>query len=58
MINRNRPLLIRGGHVIDPATNIDGKMDVLLSDGRVAEVAATLRTTQTRRRLSRSRQRT
>ena len=32
-------LLIKGGHVIDPATRIDAPMDVLLRDGRVAEVA-------------------
>jgi dihydroorotase len=33
-------LLIHGGHVIDPAARIDAPMDVLLKDGRVAEVAA------------------
>ena len=32
-------LLIRGGHLIDPAAKIDGAMDVLLKDGRVAEIA-------------------
>src|SRR5438270_188728 len=33
-------LLIKGGHVIDPASRINAPMDVLLRDGRVAEVAA------------------
>ena len=33
-------LLITGGHLIDPAARIDAPMDVLLKDGRVAEVAA------------------
>jgi len=33
-------LLIHGGHLIDPAARIDAAMDVLLKDGRVAEVAA------------------
>ena len=33
-------LLISGGHLIDPAGRIDAPMDVLLKDGRVAEVAA------------------
>jgi dihydroorotase len=33
-------LLIHGGHVIDPAARIDAPMDILLKDGRVAEVAA------------------
>src|SRR5579863_2722477 len=32
-------LLIKGGHVIDPASKIDGPMDILLHDGRVAEIA-------------------
>src|SRR5580700_65705 len=32
-------LLIKGGHVIDPAAKINVPMDVLLRDGRVAEVA-------------------
>jgi len=32
-------LLIKGGHVIDPAAQINELMDVLLRDGRVAEIA-------------------
>ena len=32
-------LLIKGGHLIDPAGRIDAPMDVLLKDGRVSEVA-------------------
>src|SRR5271155_736463 len=32
-------LLIKGGHVIDPAAKINAPMDILLSDGRVAEIA-------------------
>ncbi|MFB3814609.1 MAG: dihydroorotase [Terriglobales bacterium] len=31
-------VLIRGGHVIDPAQNLDAVADVLLRDGRVAEI--------------------
>jgi dihydroorotase len=40
--DRSRPtsLLIKGGHLIDPANKIDALMDVLLRDGQVAEVAA------------------
>ena len=34
-----RSLLIKGGHLIDPAARVDAPMDVLLKDGRVAEVA-------------------
>jgi len=37
---RGVSLLIKGGHLIDPAVRIDAPMDVLLKDGRVAEVAA------------------
>src|SRR6202035_3070482 len=33
-------LLIKGGHVIDPSAKVNAPMDVLLRDGRVAEVAA------------------
>jgi dihydroorotase len=32
-------LLIRGGHLIDPAAKIDAPMDILIERGRVAEVA-------------------
>ena len=31
--------MIKGGHVIDPAARVDAVMDVLLRDGRVAEIA-------------------
>lgn len=33
-------MLIRGGHVIDPAAKIDAAMDLLLREGVVAEVAS------------------
>ena len=32
-------LLIKGGHLIDPAAKVNAPMDILLRDGRVAEVA-------------------
>lgn len=32
-------LLIKGGHVIDPAAKINTPMDIVLRDGRVAEIA-------------------
>jgi len=35
-------LLLKQGHVIDPLNNIDGKMDVAISGGKVAAVAADL----------------
>ena len=37
---RIQGLLIRGGHLIDPAADIDAPMDILLRDGRVAEISA------------------
>jgi dihydroorotase len=37
--SRTGSLLIKGGHLIDPAAKINAPMDVLLRDGHVAEVA-------------------
>lgn len=36
-----KSLSIRNGYLIDPAQKIEGKYDLLLKDGRVAEIAAT-----------------
>jgi dihydroorotase len=36
---RRESLTIRGGYLIDPAQKLEGKYDLLLKDGRVAEVA-------------------
>lgn len=33
-----KPILIRGGHVIDPASGIDALRDLLLMDGKVASI--------------------
>jgi dihydroorotase len=33
-------IVIRGGHLIDPGAGVDGLKDILLKDGRVAEIAA------------------
>src|SRR5277367_5420826 len=35
-----KPILIRGGHLIDPASGIDMPRDLLLIDGKVASVDA------------------
>ena len=32
--------LIKGGHVVDPATSVDGILDVLIEDGKILEVAS------------------
>lgn len=31
-------ILIKNGHVIDPANKVDGKLDILLSDGKIARL--------------------
>jgi dihydroorotase len=36
---RDESLLIRGGHLIDPAADMNAPMDLLLRDGRVTEVS-------------------
>ncbi|HRC84833.1 MAG TPA: amidohydrolase family protein, partial [Thermoanaerobaculia bacterium] len=35
-------LLIRGGRLLDPSLGIDGRRDLLIEDGRVAEVAESI----------------
>ncbi len=35
----SKSLLIKGGHLIDPAAKINAPMDILLREGRVAEIA-------------------
>jgi len=35
-----KPILIRGGHLIDPSSGVDAPRDLLLKDGRVAAVDA------------------
>src|SRR5271156_5823563 len=42
-------LVLRGGHVIDPADNIDGIMDVAVSGNRIAAVAARIPDQQARK---------
>ena len=35
-------LLLAGGHVIDPANNINGPMDVAIAAGKIARVAKSI----------------
>src|SRR4051812_42511199 len=37
--HENPSLLIKGGHLIDPAARINAPMDIVLRDGRVAEIS-------------------
>ena len=39
MTLKSKSLLVTNGHVIDPASGVDSEMDILLRDGKVAEVA-------------------
>jgi len=41
-MSEKKPVLIRGGRVIDPARSVDMIADVLLRDGRIAAVGANL----------------
>lgn len=38
----SRPIVLRGGHVVDPAQGVDAQLDVLLSDGVVARIGREL----------------
>ncbi len=42
-------LLLQGGHVIDPANQIDATMDVAISGGKIAHVAANIPAQQARK---------
>jgi dihydroorotase len=42
MENNTLDLLLKGGHVIDPANAIDGLMDVGITAGKIAKVAAAI----------------
>jgi len=35
-------LLLKGGHVIDPKNNIDGRRDIAIQAGKIAEVSAAI----------------
>jgi dihydroorotase len=35
-------IVIKGGHVIDPKNNIDGVMDIAISNGKIVQVAANI----------------
>jgi dihydroorotase len=41
-------LLIKGGHVVDPAAGVNGARDVLIEDGRIARVDASIEATGAR----------
>jgi dihydroorotase len=42
-------LLIKGGHVIDPKNRIDGMMDIAISSGKIAAVAADIPSSQAKK---------
>ncbi len=33
-------ILIKNGHIIDPANKVDGKLDILIADGKIAKLGA------------------
>lgn len=42
-------LLLKGGHVIDPKNNIDSKMDVAITKGKISKVAANIPSTSSKK---------
>ena len=42
-------LVLRGGHVIDPANDVDGTCDVAISGGKIARVASSIATSRATR---------
>src|ERR1043166_3835260 len=42
-------LVLHGGHVMDPGNQIDGRMDVAVSNGRIAAVQADIPAAQARK---------
>lgn len=48
---QNQPIdiLLRGGHVIDPANNIDGVLDVAIANGKIQQVSRNISTAQAKR---------
>lgn len=48
---QNQPIdiLLQGGHVIDPANNIDGVMDVAIANGKIQQVSRNISTAQAKR---------
>jgi dihydroorotase len=49
---RSYDLLLKGGHVIDAANNVDAVRDVAIKDNKIAAVAADIPTTQARKTIS------
>ena len=46
---QNYDLLLKGGHVIDPKNNIDGRRDVAISAGKIAAVAPNIAPSQAKK---------
>lgn len=42
-------LLIKGGHVLDPGQNLDGKLDIAISNGRIAAIQADIPSSEAKR---------
>src|SRR4051812_2336158 len=42
-------LLLKGGHVLDPGQNLDGTLDIAISDGKIAAIQPDIAATEARR---------
>jgi dihydroorotase len=51
LMAQQHDLLLKGGHVIDPRNNIDGRLDVAVRDGKISAVAANISPSTARRTL-------
>ena len=44
-------LLIKGGHVLDPGQNLDGTLDIAVTDGKIAAIEPDIPPSDARRTL-------
>src|SRR5690242_16272577 len=42
-------LLIKGGHVLDPGQNLDGKLDIAIANGRIAAIQPNIASSEAKR---------
>ena len=49
VLGQQYDILLKGGHVIDPANGVDGIRDVAIAGGKIARVAASIPASEARR---------
>ena len=48
-VDAQHDMLLKGGHLIDPKNDINGLMDIAITDGKIAEVASNINPNQARK---------